>query len=173
MEQDKQYILSKEVAEKKLRRMALEISERNYNEPELLLIGIKENGMAVAGKIASYMQDCFEGSISVHALSIDKKRPGPIEITPHADCTGRVVVLVDDVANSGKTMLYAVRPLLKNYPQKIQTAALVERTHKSFPIAIDYTGLSVSTGPDEHIYVEVAEKEVNGAWMQTSFRANS
>lgn len=164
----KKYILTKEAADKKLRRMALEICERNYNEAELLLIGIKENGIVVAEKISNYLKDSFAGKVTVHALSIDKKRPADIEITPHADCQNKTVLLVDDVANSGKTMLYALKPLLKNYPKNIQTAALVERTHKSFPVSIDYIGLSISTGFDEHIYVEVEAEGVTGAWMETT-----
>jgi pyrimidine operon attenuation protein/uracil phosphoribosyltransferase len=59
-------------------------------------------------------------------------------------------------------MLYSLQPLLKTYPKKIHTAALVERTHKSFPIALDYVGLSISTTLDEHIYVEVQDGEVLG-----------
>lgn len=163
----KKYILTKEAADKKIRRMALEICERNYNETELLLIGIKENGIVVAEKISTYIKEGFSGKVTVHALSIDKKQPAGIEIIPHADCGNKAVLLVDDVANSGKTMLYALKPLLKNYPRKIQTAALVERTHKSFPVSIDYTGVSVSTALNEHIYVEVEAGQVTGAWMET------
>ena len=166
MTDKRKYILTKEVADKKLRRMALEICERNYDEKELLLIGIKENGIAVAEKICSYIKDIFRGKVTVHTLSIDKKAPGEVQISPVADCNGKVVVLIDDVANSGKTMLYALKPFLSAYPKKIQTLALVERTHKSFPVGIDYTGLSVSTGFNEHIYVEVEAGAVQGAWME-------
>lgn len=163
---DKKYILTKEIADKKLRRMALEIVERNYNERELLLIGIKGSGMVVAEKISHYIREIFTGSVSLHCLQIDKKQPGPVQIDPYAECKNRVVILIDDVANSGRTMLYALKPLLDAYPKKIQTLALVERTHKFFPVDIDYTGLSVSTGLHEHIYVEVDGGDVSGAWME-------
>ena len=73
--------------------------------------------------------------------------------------------MIDDVANSGKTMLYALKPLLDQYPKKIQTLALVERTHKTFPVQVDYIGMSVSTTLDEHIYVEVEKDEITGAYM--------
>jgi len=76
--------------------------------------------------------------------------------------------LVDDVANSGKTMLYSIRPLLLQFPAQIQTLALVERTHKSFPVVVDYVGLSISTTLDEHIYVEVEGTDVEGAWMEAA-----
>jgi len=163
---DKKYILTKEIAEKKLRRMALEICERNYSESELLLIGIKEQGICIADKISEYLKDIFKGTVSVHSLSIDKKKPAEVEITPYAECSNKAIILIDDVANSGRTMLYALKPLLAAYPKKIQTLALVERTHKSFPVGIDYTGLSVSTEANGHIYVEVEKGAVLGAWMQ-------
>ena len=63
-------------------------------------------------------------------------------------------------------MLYALKPLLEVYPKKIQTLALLERTHKSFPIDVDYVGLSISTTLDEHIFVEVEGANVTGAWME-------
>jgi pyrimidine operon attenuation protein/uracil phosphoribosyltransferase len=63
-------------------------------------------------------------------------------------------------------MLYALKPLLEHYPKKIQTLALVERTHKTFPVDVDYVGFSVSTTPDEHIYVEVHNDTVTGAWIE-------
>ncbi len=162
---DKKYILSAEVAEKKLRRMALEIAERNYEENELLLIGIKENGIVIAQLISEYLAANFKGKIEVVALSMDKKKPAAITLDASIDVNNRIVLLIDDVANSGRTMLYALKPLLEQYPKKIQTLALVERTHKTFPVDVDYVGLSVSTTLDEHIYVEVADGKVTGAWM--------
>lgn len=161
----KKYILTAEIAEKKLRRMALEIVERNYEEQELILLGIKESGLVIAQLISDFLATSFKGNIQVIALSLDKKKPGNITIHPSFDFNNKTVILVDDVANSGRTMLYALRPLLEQYPKKIQTLALVERTHKTFPIDVDYVGYSVSTTLDEHIYVEVEQGKVTGAWM--------
>jgi pyrimidine operon attenuation protein / uracil phosphoribosyltransferase len=163
---DKNYILSKETADKKMRRMALEVAERNHNEQELILIGIRENGIVIARKIAAHLADVFSGSIQVLELSLDKKHPLEISISVPMDFNGKNVLLIDDVANSGRTMLYALKPLLDFHPKKIQTLALVERTHKTFPVDVDYTGLSVSTTPDQHIYVEVEGDEVGGAWIE-------
>jgi pyrimidine operon attenuation protein / uracil phosphoribosyltransferase len=163
---NKKYILSKEAAEKKLHRMALETTERNYDEQELVLIGIKENGLVIAQKIAAYLKDSFKGKITLLELSLDKKHPGPITINPLIDFNDKAVLLIDDVANSGKTMLYALKPLLQQYPKKIQTLALVQRTHKNFPVEVDYVGLSLSTTLNEHIYVEVSNGEIEGAWME-------
>ena len=168
---ERKYILSKEVAAKKLRRLALEVVENNYNEPELILIGIRDNGIVLANEISGYLKEIFTGKISVIELSLDKKRPSEITLSRSMDFNGKSVLLIDDVANSGSTMLYALKPLLETYPKKIQTLALVERTHKFFPIDVDYVGLSVSTTPDQHIYVEVKDNEVNGAWLEQTIVA--
>ena len=163
--QNKKYILPAEVADKKLRRMALQVAEQNYNTKQLILIGIKTNGSVIAEKISAYLKDVFKGEVMVLELSMNKKKPGEITLNKKLDFNGKTIILIDDVANSGRTMLYALKPLLEQLPEKIQTLALVERTHKTFPIDVDYTGLSVSTTTDEHIYVEVEKGEVVGAWM--------
>lgn len=165
---DKKYILSKETAAKKLRRMAMEVAERNYGEPQLVLMGIKENGVIIARNISRHLQGVFKGEVIVASLSLDKRKPAAVTIAPDFDFNGKVILLIDDVANSGRTMLYALKPLLETYPKKIQTLALVERTHKSFPVLVDYVGMSISTTFDEHIFVEVEGNEVTGAWMETA-----
>jgi pyrimidine operon attenuation protein / uracil phosphoribosyltransferase len=162
---NKNYILTAAVAEKKLQRMALEIAERNYDAPQLILIGIKENGIVIAKKISNYLPLHFKGEVVVLELSLDKKKPAAITLNTTMDFNNKTIVLIDDVANSGSTMLYALKPLLLQHPKKIQTLALVERTHKTFPVAVDYVGLSVSTSLNEHIYVEVENGEVLGARM--------
>lgn len=163
---NKKYILTKETAGKKLRRMALEVVERNYGEQQLVLVGIKDNGLIIARKISDYLKEVFTGEIIVAALTMDKKNPATISVEPAMDFNGKIILLIDDVANSGKAMLYALKPFLETHPKKIQTLALVERTHKSFPIDLDYVGLSFSTTLDEHIYVEVEGTDVVGAWME-------
>ena len=162
---NKKYILSAEVANKKLRRMALQVVEQNYNESQLILIGIKKSGTVIAEKIHQYLKEVFGGEIIVLELTIDKKKPAAITLSAAIDLNDKTILLVDDVANSGRTMLYALKPLLEQLPKKIQTLALVERTHKTFPVEVDYVGFSVSTTEDEHIHVEVEHGEVMGAWM--------
>jgi len=163
--ENKKYILSAEVANKKLRRMALEVMEQNYNAKQLILIGIKANGIVIANKISGFLKEVFTGEVIVLELSMDKKKPAAITLSANLDFTDKTILLIDDVASSGRTMLYALKPLLEQLPKKIQTLSLVERTHKTFPIEVDYIGLSVSTTTDEHIYVEVEQGEVTGAWM--------
>jgi pyrimidine operon attenuation protein/uracil phosphoribosyltransferase len=140
--------------------------ERNYDEPQLILIGIKDSGTVIAQKIHGYLAPVFKGEVVVMELGIDKRHPGAVTLSTAMDFTNKVIVLIDDVANSGRTMLYALKPLLEQYPKKIQTLALVERTHKTFPVDVDYVGMSVSTTLDEHIYVEVSGSEILGARME-------
>ncbi len=158
-------ILNKITADKKLRRMALEVAERNYDADSMILIGIRENGIFIAKKIAIYLKEVFKGEIKVIELSLYKKDPVDIKLSEQIDFSNKTILLIDDVANSGRTMLYALKPLLDQKPAQIQTLALVERTHKKFPIAVDYVGLSVSTTMLENIVVEVKEGEIEGAWM--------
>ena len=160
-------ILNKESADKKLRRMALQVAERNYENDSLVLIGIKENGIFIAYKIAGYLKEVFTGNVQVVDLWLDKKDPGEIKLSADINFNDKTILLIDDVANSGRTMLYALKPLLEQYPKKIQTLALVERTHKTFPVDVDYVGLSVSTTLDEHIYVEVENDLIVGAWIES------
>ncbi|MBL0183647.1 MAG: phosphoribosyltransferase [Chitinophagaceae bacterium] len=163
---NKKYILSAQVADKKLRRMALQVVEQNYDAKQLVLIGIKANGIFIAQIISNYLKEVFKGEVIVLELSMDKKKPAEISLDTKMDFNGKTILLIDDVANSGRTMLYALKPLMEQLPRKIQTLALVERTHKTFPIDVDYVGLSVSTTTDEHIVVEVKNGQVAGAWME-------
>lgn len=156
-------ILTQQVAEKKMQRMALEMAANNYDSDNIILIGIKENGIFIADVVAKYLHQNFKGTIEVISLSLNKKEPAGIELSQNKNFTGKHIVLIDDVANSGRTMLYALKPLLEFYPAKVETLALVERTHKHFPIAINYCGISVATRPNQNIIVAVNDGIVVGA----------
>ena len=158
-------ILDKDTAEKKMRRMAMEIAERNHDKSSLILIGIKENGIFIAHKIAEFLKPNFVGDIDIIELSMDKRNPGEIVLSKSIDFNGQSVILIDDVANSGSTMLYAMKPLLEFHPAQIETVILVERTHKKFPVAVNYVGLSVATTQQENIIVEVESGEVSKAYI--------
>jgi len=162
----KNYILDKDLATRKIERMALEIAERNTDTDHILLAGIYENGCIIAAKLLPLLQQSFAGTISSAAIQLDKKNPGEITVTPSTDFNDTVVIIIDDVASSGKTLTYALKPFLQFQPKKIQTLVLVERTHKAFPVQADYVGLSVATTLQEHIYVEVEGGEITGAWME-------
>jgi pyrimidine operon attenuation protein/uracil phosphoribosyltransferase len=162
---EKNYILSQAVAEKKLRRMAYEILENNSEERQLILAGIRESGSVIARTIQRNLLEITGGRLSIQLITItlDKKRPGPVTLSHLPEMEDQVVIVIDDVANSGRTLLYAMKPFLELHPRKIEALVLVERTHKAFPVQPDYTGLSISTTVQEHINVEVDGDLVMGA----------
>lgn len=160
------YILDKSTAFKKLERMAYEIVEENMDESEIILVGIRVSGSVVAKTVQNLLTNISNIKTELITLDLDKKRPTVVKLSKSIDFNDKVIVVIDDVANSGKTMLYAMKPFLEFHPKKIQTLALVERTHKAFPISTDFKGLSVATTLQEHIYVEVDANEVTGVYME-------
>jgi pyrimidine operon attenuation protein/uracil phosphoribosyltransferase len=99
-------------------------------------------------------------------ISLDKRRPGPVTLSESLPFDDQVIIIIDDVAMSGKTLLYAMKPFLDFHPRKIESLVLVERSYKAFPVQPDYKGLSLSTTLQEHIYVEVDGDNVRGAWLE-------
>lgn len=163
---EKKIILSREVAEKKLRRMAYEILENNIDEKEVILAGIQESGAVVARAIQQILSEISSLKIELIVIKLDKKKPKEVLTEPVIEFADKVIIVIDDVSNSGKTLMYAMKPFLDFYPKKIQTLVLVERSHTSFPVRPDYVGLSIATTIQEHIYVEVKGEELIGAYMQ-------
>ena len=162
----RKYILDASTTEKKLKRMAYEIVENNIDEKEIILAGIRVSGSVVAKNIQKLLASISTIKTELITIELDKKQPREVTLSKQMDFTGRVIVVIDDVANSGKTMLYALKPFLQFHPKKIQTLALVERTHKTFPVSTDFSGLSVATTLQEHIYVEVEGDVVKGAYLE-------
>jgi len=146
--------------------MAYEILENNLDEEELILAGIRDSGSVIARAIQQLLQQISNIRTELIDISLDKRTPKEITLSRTMDFTGKVIIVIDDVANSGKTMLYAMKPFLAFHPKKIQTLALVERTHKKYPVKTDYVGLSVATTLQEHIYVDVEGSTVKGAYLQ-------
>lgn len=161
----KNYILDQSVAEKKMRRMALEILENNPDERTIILAGIRESGSVVAKCIQQYLAEFSDVRTELVSISLDKKEPREVTLSKEMDFTQQVIVVIDDVANSGRTLLYALKPFLAYRPKKIQALVLVGRSHNSFPVHPDYVGLSVATTLQEHIYVEVDKEKVLGAYL--------
>ncbi|HEY4335956.1 MAG TPA: phosphoribosyltransferase family protein [Puia sp.] len=164
----KNYILTQPVAEKKLRRMAYEILENNADEKQLILAGIKESGSVIARNIQRHLKEIAGDRLSTRLIeiSLDKKRPGPVTLSENLPFDDQVIIIIDDVAMSGKTLLYAMKPFLEFHPRKIESLVLVERSYKAFPVQPDYKGLSLSSTLQEHIYVEVEGDGVKGAWLE-------
>jgi pyrimidine operon attenuation protein / uracil phosphoribosyltransferase len=163
--ESKSYILDEEGVKRKIRRMALEVAEQNSDEKELLLAGIVGNGVVVAESIAEELRRLLSITVDVVTIQLNKKDPINVSIEPEVSMVDKVIILADDVANTGKTMFYALKPFLQAYPKKLQTLVLVERSHKLFPIQTDYAGLTIATTLQEHIAVEAKGEEITGAWL--------
>ena len=163
----KRIILSPETAEAKIHRMALEVAEQlSGDENELIIIGIKNNGIFISEKIVLHLAKYFSTPIKLLQLSMNKKQAEEIILSEQIDLTNKNVLLVDDVSNSGKTLLYALKPLLNYYPKRIQTLVLVERMHKFFPVKPDYVGLSIATDFTDYIQVEESEGKIQAVLVQ-------
>jgi pyrimidine operon attenuation protein/uracil phosphoribosyltransferase len=163
--QTKNCILNKLAIDRKLKRMALEVAEENIDEKELLIAGINGNGEIVARQLTKELKAIHSFQIQTATLQLNKKNPLNVVLKDAADLENKIVILVDDVANTGRTLLYALKPFLNAHPKKIQTLVLVERSHKLFPVQTDYRGLSVTTTLQEHIAVETEDGELTGAWL--------
>lgn len=162
--QEKTLLLDKADIQKKLERIAYEIYENNYNEKTIYLVGVKTRGSILAKKISKILKKITEIEIELVSVILNKSKPSSHEIElsiPTKELNRKVVVIVDDVCNTGRTLLYAIRPLLDELPKKLQVAVLVDRQHKTFPIACDYVGYSLSTTLQDHIEVELEGKEEN------------
>ena len=113
--------------------------------------------------IAGYLAAFSETGYPVYRISINKQRPLENPVTsdiPEEQLKDATLIIVDDVQNSGKTMMYSIRHFL-NFPlRSVQTCVLVDRSHNKFPVKSDYVGISLSTTLQEHVTVEVNGKEV-------------
>ncbi|MBS1626942.1 MAG: phosphoribosyltransferase [Bacteroidetes bacterium] len=162
----KNYLLDKTQSEYKLQRLALEVAEHLQGDnAALIIIGISGSGMVIANKINLLLKQYLSVSIETISAKFDKVKLVDIVLSRELSFDNKNILLVDDVANTGKTLLYALKPLLAFYPKRVQTLVLVERMHKLFPVKPDFVGLSVATTLQDNIVVEVEGTEVLGAYI--------
>ncbi|MBU6158219.1 MAG: phosphoribosyltransferase [Bacteroidetes bacterium] len=166
MDTQKKYILNQDQVARKIKRLAFEIAERNIDGKIIYFAAIQEYGVVLARKIKEQLEKICSAEIRLLTVSLDKRNPDTVSVQPELPERNAVVILIDDVSSSGKTLLYAMQPFLATAPARIQTLVLVERTHKAFPLLVDYVGLSVATTLEEHIFVEVEGEKVSGAFMK-------
>ncbi len=158
-------VLSPEDIRRKIRRIAFEIAERNAGCKKLIIAGIAGNGIVVAKRLIEELEQIIDCSLQFVTVFIDKSNPLQVSLDKPTELHNQTVILVDDVANSGRVMLYALKPFLDAEPASIQTMVLVERSHKLYPIQTDYVGLSIATTLQEHITVKTNEESIEGAWL--------
>lgn len=149
-------VLSHLQVQQKINRIAHELYETNFDEAEIFLVGITGQGLTLAKRLQVLLQNISGKKITLLEITLDKDKPLENGIQLSADLqtlTGKPVVLVDDVLNSGRTLIYSAQHLLKAPLKKLQTVCLVDRWHRKFPIRADFVGLTLSTTLQEHIEV--------------------
>lgn len=153
-------ILNQHQIQQKLQRLAIEILERNHREQEIILAGINSNGMRFAEMLGRELQKKSAIPIRLTRIRLSPANPLEKEIViemPLEELHDKCIIIADDVANTGRTLFYAIKPLLSVLPKKVEIAVLVDRTHKAFPVQADYVGLSLATTLKEHIEVRISE----------------
>ena len=155
-------------------RIAHEITERNHGTDGLVVLGIPTRGVPLAARLATALE-AIDGTpvpsgsldIGMYRDDIDSRprtRIGPTEIPVSLD--GAVVVLVDDVLYTGRTIRAALDALTDlGRPSAVQLAVMVDRGHRQLPIRADYVGKNVPTAPDDHVSVRFVEIDgTDGVW---------
>lgn len=158
MAQEKVSVLDAEQINRKIERIGHQIIELNYDESSVVLVGIAEQGYLLSERIRKIVESNSEIKVELIKLKLNKKDPinGKYEYSESDDILNdSPVVLVDDVLNSGRTLIYAAREILRHPIKKLTTVVLVDRRHRKFPIKADFVGLTLSTTIQEHITVEL------------------
>jgi len=159
---DRTKILDSKGIIQKLNRLAWQIYENNLHEKEIIIVGISGRGEVLATLLSKVLVDISSVKITLGRISLDKDNPYECEIETNlkeSDYTNKVVILVDDVLNSGKTLMYAAKYFLTTPLARLSTVVLVDRTHNRFPIKADYVGLSLATTLQEYVNVDLTKGE--------------
>lgn len=162
MEDKKLLILNQQQIQQKIDRIAYQILEDNFDEPEILLAGMLPRGNYLAARLKKVLDHIAPFKSKLLTIDIDRfstSLNAKIDFEL-AECNDKVVILVDDVLNSGKSLAYGFGVFLDAPLKKLRTVVLVDRNHKKFPITTDYSGIALSTIIKEHIDVVLSE---NGA----------
>ncbi len=156
----KNTILSHKEIEHKIKRIAYQIYESNANEKELIIAGIESNGYLLAKKIKNNLDKISDIQTTLCKVTIDKSEPTkPIKTSIDKDSyANKSIVLIDDVLNSGSTLIYGIKHFLDVPLKQFKTAVLVNRNHKKYPVKADYKGISLSTSLFEHVHVNLSKQ---------------
>lgn len=158
---DKNLILDAAQVKQKIRRMAFEIYENNFKEKSIIIAGIDGQGYVLAKLLAKEVESVADMEVTLVKLTLDKLAPQQGEVT--LDCDIKIVkkkciIIVDDVLNTGRTLVYGLKPFLDTEVKKIETAVLVNRSHTLFPIYPQYTGYELSTTIKDHVVVMLGKE---------------
>ncbi len=160
---DKKLILDQRSIEQIVRRIAYQIYENNIDERLISMVGIEKQGLELANLIMSELKEIDPKlKVSSYQIKMDKENPKEtVRLNSQGgDLEGRVVVLVDDVLNTGKTIAYSLMSLLDEKVSKVEIAVLVDRGHRLYPVSASYSGIQLSTTLEEHIEVKLGKRPV-------------
>ncbi|HMT29830.1 MAG TPA: phosphoribosyltransferase family protein [Bacteroidia bacterium] len=155
-------LLNNHQISQRIERIAYQIYEDNFEEKEIIIIGIWQNGFLLAQKIQKALGQICDLKTRLLELRIDKHNQVEHEVTisgPNEDLIGKSIILVDDVLNSGKTLIYSMKAILNIDTRKIRTVLLVDRDHRRYPILTDFVGMTLSTTFQEHVSVEFGNED--------------
>ncbi|WP_339917554.1 phosphoribosyltransferase domain-containing protein [Yeosuana marina] len=157
---EKNIILTHNQINNKIRRIAFQIYENNVNEKEIILAGIDKNGFIFAKKLKTALQKISDINPILCKVSINKKNPlEDIKTSlPSNEYENKSLILVDDVLNSGTTLIYGVKHFLNVPLKQFKTSVLVNRNHKKYPVKADFKGISLSTSLHEHVHIMLEGK---------------
>ncbi|NNC94173.1 MAG: phosphoribosyltransferase [Chitinophagales bacterium] len=147
--------------DQRIKRIAYQILEENFEEKELFIIGIKDQGFVFANYLSEAIRRISSIKIHLHELTMDKSDPLSEEIKINIESQklkDKVVIFADDVASTGRTVYYALQGIKDSAPKKVQVSVLVDRKHKLYPICSDFVGLSLTTTIHEHITAKLKGK---------------
>lgn len=154
-------VLNHKQVGQKITRMAFEIYERNLNSADVVFAGITGMGMTLANLLAAELKKISPISVEVVEVILDKNAvsKSEVELSTNLELSKKTIILVDDVLNTGKTLVYAMKPFLDQEIQKMEIAVLVNRSHGLFPVRPDYTGYELATTLSEHIRVDFSDNK--------------
>ncbi|MET1056551.1 MAG: phosphoribosyltransferase family protein [Pedobacter sp.] len=161
-------ILDKKQIQQKINRMAYQILEDNLNEKEIVLAGIWDRGYKLALRLKDILLDISDLKVTMFKIELEKDKSSLSAVTDPepAKVKNKVIILVDDVLNSGKTLAYGFGVFLNTPHKKIRTVVLVDRSHKIFPVATDFVGLQMATVLKEHVDVVLdVEGQEDGVYL--------
>lgn len=162
-------ILNAEQIRQKIRRIAFQIYENNVDEPALLLAGIVGEGYVLAEALAEELRQITPFTVDLLQLTLDKTQAAqpPVQADRPVDVyAGKVVIVIDDVLYTGRTLAFSLQPFLNVAVRKLQVAVLVDRNYPRYPVAADYKGYELSTTLTEHVEVVLSDASRIGVYLR-------
>lgn len=165
---NRRQILTSHQTAQKIRRIAFEIYEQNFEEKSIIIAGIAGEGYEFAKRLVKELQEVSPLDVQLIELRFDKSihYQSPILFDQETNVEGKVVVITDDVLNTGRTLAFSLEPFLKVRMKKVQVAVVVDRSHHLFPVHADYVGYSLSTTISEHVQVILSNEEEAGVYLK-------